>query len=95
MEYYIGNTPMGPIFENIDRIKTDRFLLTLNKWRGSHETGIRTIKDGVVVDDFELIQHGWINYKLANKLILHLLEEGENIDNISNILDKIKDIVDR
>jgi len=64
-----------PLSENMRRMETDDFYLTLGLWRGhgceSYEIGIRRKDNG----NFQLMQ-GWNNYNSCNLLIkAHGLEE--------------------
>ena len=50
------------------------------------ETGLR-FTDG----SFELVQHGWGNYKDAHSTIVKLLAKNKTADEIKDILDFIRD----
>jgi hypothetical protein len=79
--------------------KNDKYCLTHAEWnsmpeyfsRGSHETGIRFIKNGEVQKEpFWLIQHGWDDYKKAGEIIKRLLDKGRNEYHIDNVLTRLK-----
>lgn len=77
---------------------TETHLLTHIEWNGmpemfsygSNETGIRDIKDGqVVAGSFRLIQHGWVNWKLAGEIIKLALRKGWDTDRICRLLENL------
>lgn len=77
-------------------IATDRFLLTNFFYRpgqgelpGSWETGVRT-KGEDAWENFQLIQHGWLNIDKAGKVILNRLERGRSISQIDRLMDFMK-----
>jgi hypothetical protein len=53
-------------------------------WRAVTETGVRTIKRGVVHSDLHIIQHGWVDYKAAHAFIKGLLERGVDAREITH-----------
>lgn len=79
--------------------KTDTHFLTHNNWnsmpeifsRGSNETGIRSVKGGVIQDDFFLVQHSWYDWQKAGEVIKRLLSKGRTPRRISDIMDYIKE----
>jgi hypothetical protein len=79
---------------------TPTHFLTHNAWnsmpeyfsRGSNETGVRLIRGGEVVNgSFELIQHGWYDWRFAGEIIKRLLAKGKTPRQISDIMDYMKD----
>jgi hypothetical protein len=74
-------------------------LLTHNCWnsmpeyfsRGSNETGVRSVVNGEVQDDFELIQHGWYDWRKAGEVIKRLLAKGRTPYQVAVVMGYIKD----
>lgn len=58
---------------------------------GTNETGVRSIKNGKVQDDFHLIQHGWENWELAATIIKRQLVKGRSLHRIQKLMDYMKD----
>ena len=84
----------GPRSEACGHVEIDqRWALTHATWHpgsllgiGSNETGVRDLAD---VDSstgrarFELIQHGWRDFRAAEDLIIAALRKGWNVERIS------------
>ena len=79
--------------------KTDTHFLTHNCWnsmpeyfsRGSNETGVRSVINGEIQDDFFLIQHSWYDWQKAGEVIKRLLGKGRTPRRVSDIMDYIKE----
>lgn len=79
--------------------KTATHFLTHNCWnsmpeyfsRGSNETGVRSVVGGEIQDDFQLIQHGWLDWQKAGEVIKCFLAKGRSPRQIGDIMDYIKD----
>jgi hypothetical protein len=90
----------GPVSSQLGTDRTETHLITHASWNsmphmfsyGSNETGIRRIENGIVVNDsFELIQHGWHDWKQAGEVIKRLLEKGRSARRIYDVMEFIKD----
>ena len=72
--------------------ETDTHLLTTIEWismpeyftTGRLETGIRTKPD---LDDFSLIQHGWMDWKDAHEFIKKCLAKGWDSRRINDAME--------
>lgn len=88
-----------PLSVSLGVDKTSTHFLTHNCWnsmpeyfsRGSNETGVRTVVDGQVQDDFELIQHGWYDWQKAGEVINLLLTKGRAPRRIGEVMDYMKE----
>ena len=68
--------------------KTDRWFLTHAIWRnclGSYqpETGVRSVVDGAIQDDFRLMQHGCDQFERIEPIILQALDKDWGADRIA------------
>ena len=84
-------TPLG-------REQTETHLLTHSNWNsmpeygfGSNETGVRSVVGGEIQGDFQLIQHGWYDWRKAGEIIQRFLAKGRTPHQISDIMDYMKD----
>ena len=71
-------------------VRENDFFLTHAIWcngYGSHqaETGVRSVRDGEVCDDFRLIEHGVTDFGLATPIILHGLRKGWDTHRIGEV----------
>jgi len=84
-----------PYAEQRGSVTTQDWLLTNVIWHrcygeesGSYETGIRRVRLGKAVDgSFDLIQHGWVNFDAANRVILSRLNRGWSAYRIATFMD--------
>ena len=69
----------------------DGFTLTHAEWHNGYgccyETGVRPTGSP---DDFELIQHGWGDFRAAERLILRALKKGWDAHRIFKVMDFLK-----
>jgi hypothetical protein len=79
---------------------TETHLLTHAEWnsmpelftRGSNETGVRRIQGGEIMpDSFELIQHGWHDWRKAGEVIRRQFAKGKSASEIADLMDYLKD----
>lgn len=82
----------------LGKYNTGRHFLTHCRWvpephfsSGSNETGIRSVIDGVVQDDFQLIQHGWPDWQYADTVIVKQLAKGRSVRAIEKLMDYMKE----
>jgi hypothetical protein len=87
-------------FIRLGEERTETHLLTHAEWngmpemfsRGSNETGVRRVQGGEIVpDSFELIQHGWYDWRRAGEVIKRQLAKGKNAREITDLMDYLKD----
>lgn len=89
----------APRMSSLGREQTDTHLLTHANWcpepylstRGCNETGVRSVVNGVVQDDFYLIQHGWYDWQKAAEVVKRLLAKGRSPRQISNVMDFMRE----
>lgn len=67
-------------------IETDDYLLTNLIWYNP-ETGVRTKTNGVINDDFKLIQHDWRDWQFACEIILKGLKKGWSVEKIADVME--------
>lgn len=85
----------APRFTRHHTEQTETHLLTHANWcpephfssRGSNETGVRSVVNGVVQDDFQLIRHGWFDWEKAAEVIKRLLAKGRSPRQVSDVMD--------
>jgi hypothetical protein len=84
----------APRFTTLGSEQTDTHLLTHANWcpapylssRGSNETGVRSVVNGQVQDDFFLIQHGWYDWQKAAEVIKRLLSKGRSPRQVADVM---------
>lgn len=75
--------------------KDDKYLLTHAVWRNEYgsvqpETGVRFAKPDGTYGDFSLIQHGWLSFDDAEKVILRGLQKGWNLCRIEDLMRRVR-----
>lgn len=89
----MGNFPQH---NSVGSIKTKHWFLTHAIWRNKHgsyqpETGVRSIVDGEVQDDFRLIEHGCDQWPKVTLIILKALDKGWPPNRIGNFIQQLAD----
>jgi hypothetical protein len=82
--------PFEPKNIPLPHLETEDYLLTNLIWY-SPETGVRTKTNGVVNDDFYLIQHSWHNWEAANQVILKALRKGWRLTKTDNVMNWLEE----
>lgn len=81
----------NPAEKICDPRKTDTHFITHLRWNRSNEIGICSVKDGAVQNDFQLVQHGWPDFKKAEEVIIRQLAKGHDISRICKFMDMARD----
>lgn len=88
-----------PKSETLGSENTGKHLLTHVKWisnpyynsNGTNETGIRSVVNGEIKQDFHLIQHGWRDRKKAGDFIKRALDKQWSVHRIDAIMSYLHD----